>query len=108
MLSLRRVAPRAPRLSRTLATPVAGNYPPPPSKNYESITPPYQHLLSQLKQVRQILNRPLSLAEKIVYSHLVNVEEGLAGGDPVRGEKHLKLRPDRVALQGMSSFDTQV
>ncbi|GAA5897620.1 uncharacterized protein JCM6883_006756 [Sporobolomyces salmoneus] len=104
MLSLRRVAPRAPRLSRTLATPVSSSpFPPPPAKNYDSITPPYQHLLAQLKQVRQILNRPLSLAEKIVYSHLVNVEEGLAGGDPVRGEKHLKLRPDRVALQDASA-----
>lgn len=102
MLSLRRAVPRAPRLSRTLATPVS-SFPPPPAKNYESITPPYQHLLAQLQQVRQILNRPLSLAEKIVYSHLVNVEEGLAGGDPVRGEKHLKLRPDRVALQGEHS-----
>ena len=84
-------------LTRSLAT---VQHPPAPSKHYKSITPPYQHLLSQLDQVRQILNRPLSLAEKIVYSHLVNVEEGLAGGDPIRGEKHLKLRPDRVALQG--------
>lgn len=87
-------------LTRSLAT--VQQHPPAPSKHYKSITPPYQHLLSQLDQVRQILNRPLSLAEKIVYSHLVNVEEGLAGGDPIRGEKHLKLRPDRVALQGES------
>lgn len=87
-------------LTRSLATVQQQQHPPAPSKHYKSITPPYQHLLSQLEQVRQILNRPLSLAEKIVYSHLVNVEEGLAGGDPIRGEKHLKLRPDRVALQG--------
>jgi hypothetical protein len=73
---------------------------PAPAKNYPSITPPYQHLLSQLALTRQILNRPLTLAEKIVYSHLDNVEEGLSGGDPVRGEKYLKLRPDRVAMQG--------
>lgn len=104
MLALRqralagRATPR--RLTRSLATPTS--YPPAPSKHYQSITPPYAHLLSQLEQVRSILNRPLSLAEKIVYSHLVNVEEGLAGGDPIRGEKHLKLRPDRVALQGQS------
>lgn len=71
-----------------------------PAKNYPSITPPYAHLLKQLDQVRQILNRPLTLAEKIVYSHLDNVEEGLAGGGEVRGEKYLKLRPDRVAMQG--------
>lgn len=112
MLSLRRSLPRAARLpsaSRSLATVSSSSstqsYPPAPPKHYASITPPYQHLLSQLKKVQHVLgNRPLSLAEKIVYSHLVDVEEGLAGGDPIRGEKHLKLRPDRVALQGASAF----
>ncbi|ORY70755.1 aconitase family-domain-containing protein [Leucosporidium creatinivorum] len=74
-----------------------------PPKNYPSITPPYQHLLKQLELTRSILNRPLTLAEKIIYSHLDNVEEGLAGGDPVRGAKHLKLRPDRVAMQDASA-----
>jgi hypothetical protein len=106
MLSLRRTALRSARplsqsAHRSLAT-VSSSFPPAPAKNYDSITPPYTHLLNQLTKVRSILNRPLSLAEKIVYSHLVDVEEGLAGGDPIRGEKHLKLRPDRVALQGAS------
>lgn len=104
MLALRKQLSRAaahahPRQSRSLATPTA--FPPAPPKDYASITPPYAHLVRQLEAVRSVLGgRPLSLAEKIVYSHLVNVEEGLAGGDPIRGEKHLKLRPDRVALQG--------
>lgn len=71
-----------------------------PSKHYASITPPFQHLLQQLASVRAILNRPLTLAEKIVYSHLDNVEEGLAGGKDVRGNAFLKVRPDRVAMQG--------
>lgn len=88
---------------RSLAT-AASNV---PAKNYPSITPPYEHLLTQLKQVRSILNRPLTLAEKIVYSHLDNVDESLAGGDPVRGEKYLKLRPDRVALQGEHTAQVQ-
>ncbi|GAA5920343.1 hypothetical protein JCM1841_005574 [Sporobolomyces salmonicolor] len=104
MHSLRRTLPRVPRLSRGFATPLSStSYPPAPPKHYASITPPYAHLLAQLEQVRSILNRPLSLAEKIVYAHLVDVEEGLAGGDPVRGEKHLKLRPDRVAMQDASA-----
>ncbi|BGP26436.1 aconitate hydratase [Rhodotorula toruloides] len=98
--SLQRVAHG--RLSRSLATHTS-SYPPPPPRDFKSITPPYPHLLRQLEHVRKVLNRPLSLAEKIVYSHLVNVEEGLAGGDPIRGEKHLKLRPDRVALQDASA-----
>ena len=75
-----------------------------PTKKYPSITPPYQHLLKQLSLVRKILDRPLTLAEKIVYSHLDNVEEGLAGGGDIRGENYLKLRPDRVAMQGNSSL----
>ncbi|GAA5891207.1 hypothetical protein JCM8208_002541 [Rhodotorula glutinis] len=106
MLPLRMQAlSRVPRLSRSLATPVgSSSFPPAPQKSYSAITPPYPHLLKQLSKVRHVLNnRPLSLAEKIVYSHLVDVEEGLAGGDPIRGEKHLKLRPDRVALQDASA-----
>ncbi|KAK4052418.1 aconitate hydratase [Microbotryomycetes sp. JL201] len=74
-----------------------------PAKDYPSITPPYDHLLKQLQLVRNMVKRPLSLAEKIVYSHLDNVEDGLAGGDPIRGEKYLKLRPDRVAMQDASA-----
>jgi len=97
MLSRRALTSRNVTRVRSLATHAAA-----PAKNFASITPPYQHLLQQLTAVRKILDRPLSLAEKIVYSHLDNVEEGLAGGDPVRGEKYLKLRPDRVAMQGSS------
>ncbi|KAM0756177.1 aconitate hydratase [Meredithblackwellia eburnea MCA 4105] len=94
----RTIARHSATLRRSLAT-----HAPAPAKNYPSITPPYPHLLKQLAQVRQILNRPLSLAEKIVYSHLDNVEEGLAGGGKIRGENYLKLRPDRVAMQDASA-----
>lgn len=83
------------RARRSLAT-----YAQAPLKNYPSITPPYAHLLQQLALARQILNRPLTLAEKIIYSHLDNVEEGLLDGKDVRGQNFLKLRPDRVAMQG--------
>lgn len=41
------------------------------------------------------LNRPLTLSEKVLYSHL----DDPAGQDIVRGESYLKLRPDRVAMQ---------
>lgn len=40
------------------------------------------------------LNRPLTLAEKVVYGHLDDPDT-----IPVRGESFLKLRPERVALQ---------
>lgn len=40
------------------------------------------------------LDRPLTLAEKVLYGHLDDPETV-----PVRGETFLKLRPERVALQ---------
>lgn len=45
--------------------------------------------------VRSRLNRPLTYAEKILYSHLDDPE----GQDIERGTSYLKLRPDRVACQ---------
>ncbi|KAI9007439.1 aconitate hydratase [Phycomyces nitens] len=69
-------------------------------KDCSSITPPYAKLTKNLSVVQRILNnRPLTLAEKIVYSHLTNPEETI----PVRGETYLKLSPDRVAMQDASA-----
>ncbi|ORZ15737.1 aconitate hydratase [Absidia repens] len=69
-------------------------------KDCRSITPPYAKLNDTLGKVRRILdNRPLTLAEKVVYSHLTNPEETI----PVRGETYLKLSPDRVAMQDASA-----
>ena len=45
--------------------------------------------------VRSRLNRPLTLAEKILYSHL----DDPRGQDIERGVSYLRLRPDRVACQ---------
>ena len=41
------------------------------------------------------LNRPLTLSEKILYSHL----DDPAKHDIQRGVSYLRLRPDRVAMQ---------
>lgn len=41
------------------------------------------------------LNRPLTLSEKILYSHLDEPDKQ----DIVRGTSYLRLRPDRVAMQ---------
>lgn len=72
-----------------------------PVKDCTSITPPYPRLLQTLDQVRNVLpkDRKLTLAEKILYSHLRNPEESIGGGGQIRGERYLKLRPDRVAMQ---------
>jgi aconitate hydratase len=55
----------------------------------------YEKMDANLKVVRQRLNRPLSLAEKIVYGHL----DAPATQEIVRGKSYLDLRPDRVAMQ---------
>lgn len=56
---------------------------------------PYDKLCSNLSVVKNRLNRPLTLSEKILYSHLDQPKSE----EIVRGESYLKLRPDRVAMQ---------
>jgi homoaconitase len=70
-----------------------------------SVTPPYAKLVSTLNKVNEILDHePLTLAEKILYSHLENAEESLSfGKGNIRGQSYLKLNPDRVAMQDASA-----
>ncbi|KAI8643205.1 aconitate hydratase [Parasitella parasitica] len=85
---------------RITARSLATQHNPVVEKDCSSITPPYAKLTKNLGVVKRILdNRPLTLAEKIVYSHLTNPEETI----PVRGETYLKLSPDRVAMQDASA-----
>lgn len=56
---------------------------------------PYEKLSSNLDIVKKRLNRPLTLSEKVLYSHLDQPNKQ----DIVRGESYLRLRPDRVAMQ---------
>lgn len=76
-------------------------------QEYQSRTPPYSKLIEKLSIVNKIINKPLTLAEKILYSHLVNPEESLASCQGqlsnIRGEIYLKLNPDRVAMQDASA-----
>jgi homoaconitase len=72
-------------------------------RDCSSITPPYSELLEKLKRVRRILNRPLTLAEKILYCHVINPEANLSGRGQIRGETYLQLRPQRVAMQDASA-----
>lgn len=55
----------------------------------------YKKMSENLAVVRSRLNRPLTYAEKILYSHLDDPH----GQDIERGTSYLKLRPDRVACQ---------
>jgi homoaconitase len=73
-------------------------------KDCSSITPPYAKLLEKLALVRELLNnRPLTLAEKILYSHLNDPEKNLSGSGKIRGETYLQLSPQRVAMQDASA-----
>ncbi|KAI4172233.1 MAG: hypothetical protein LQ343_003668 [Gyalolechia ehrenbergii] len=74
-----------------------------------SRTPPYAKIIKKLHNVRDILGtgRKLTLAEKILYSHLDNPEDSLLSntqnGLHIRGNANLKLKPDRVAMQDASA-----
>lgn len=88
-----RVLPRFSSCRRSYATPTSAAAPTLAQKSDPTLIPPYEKLTAQLHQVRQILNRPLSLAEKILYSHLHNVEETFAGA----ADQHIRGNKVRVA-----------
>ena len=51
---------------------------------------------SEVKNAKKNLNRPMTLAEKILYAHLYNPEQMQAFK---RGEDYVNFRPNRVAMQ---------
>lgn len=61
------------------------------------VTPLYTSLPEKYRLARERFGRPLTLAEKILSSHLDRWNEGEK--HPVRGKSQVFLRPDRVALQ---------
>ena len=56
----------------------------------------YERMPGRIERARQILNKPLTLSEKILYTHLWQ-------GDPseayTRGGSYVDFAPDRVAMQ---------
>ncbi|XP_013791611.1 aconitate hydratase, mitochondrial-like [Limulus polyphemus] len=56
---------------------------------------PYEKLSRNLDIVKSRLKRPLTLSEKVVYSHL----DEPGSQEIERGVSYLRLRPDRVAMQ---------
>ena len=61
----------------------------------EMLTNVYAKTRKNLEVIRQRLNRPLTLAERIVYGHLDDAQNQ----EIERGKSFLLLRPDRVAMQ---------
>jgi len=56
----------------------------------------YQRLPQRVEAARRVLGRPLTLTEKILYSHLW---DGEATENFVRGGSYVDFAPDRVAMQ---------
>ncbi|MBI9036022.1 MAG: aconitate hydratase, partial [Bacteroidales bacterium] len=56
----------------------------------------YEKLPERIEKAREILNRPLSLTEKVLFGHLFS---GLPNQDFVKGVDYVNFAPDRVAMQ---------
>lgn len=56
----------------------------------------YAAMEERLEVVRKKINKPLTLAEKVIYGHLDDPNDA---GTVQRAVSYLKLRPDRVAMQ---------
>ncbi|RFN52923.1 aconitate hydratase, mitochondrial [Fusarium flagelliforme] len=74
----------------------------------KSLPPTYEKLYTKYTDVRRVLGKQrLTLAEKILYSHLDNPEESLLSntenGRDIRGKANLRLNPDRVNMQDASA-----
>lgn len=62
----------------------------------EMIVATYAALPEKINQIKKVLNRPMTLAEKILYSHLAQ-DELLKSYE--RGVDYVNFSPDRVAMQ---------
>ena len=56
----------------------------------------YSHMEERVTSARKLLNRPLTLSEKILYSHLSDRSQSKIYH---RGESYVDFSPDRVAMQ---------
>mgnify|MGYP005847296263 CR=1 FL=1 len=65
------------------------------TENFDMINNVYSSLDEKINTARAILNRPMTYAEKILYSHLWNQP----AREYQRGKDYVELAPDRVAMQ---------
>jgi aconitate hydratase len=56
----------------------------------------YETMPSRIQQARETVNRPLTLAEKILFSHLFTTQKMMLFE---RGKTYVEFAPDRVAMQ---------
>ena len=56
----------------------------------------YDDYSTKVENIRRVLGRPMTYAEKVLYSHLFDVNDFT---DYKRGSDYVDFRPDRVAMQ---------
>ena len=56
----------------------------------------YSRIQNRMAKVRSVLNRPMTLTEKILYTHLFDDD---LSSPFLRGESYVEFSPDRVAMQ---------
>ena len=64
--------------------------------DFEMIQGVYSQIARRVEAARKVVGRPLTLAEKILYSHLY---AGTASSAYSRGESYVEFAPARVAMQ---------
>ena len=64
--------------------------------DFEMIDSFYRLLDTRISDIRKVLNHPLTLTEKILYSHVFDQNQIKPFG---RGTDYVDFRPDRVAMQ---------
>lgn len=64
--------------------------------DFEMIQKVYDALPERVAKARQVVGRPLTLTEKILYSHLFASQEAI---NFQRGKSYVDFAPDRVAMQ---------
>ena len=64
--------------------------------NFDMIQKVYSRMPERVAAARKQLGRPLTLAEKIIYTHLI---DGAENKQYVRGSDFAEFHPDRVAMQ---------
>jgi aconitate hydratase A / 2-methylisocitrate dehydratase len=64
--------------------------------DFDMIEKTYSNLPERVAKARSVVGCPLTLAEKILYSHLFNTS---AMNKYIRGESYVDFAPDRVAMQ---------
>ena len=62
------------------------------------VTSVYEKLEQNISKFRKVVNRSLTLSEKILIGHLAEFDEK----EPQRGSSYVFLKPDRVALQDVT------